>query len=82
MLIVVCIEEEDQLRSKEGKLYQPQTFEQYLKQLFAVFKKKGHNYCHQKDINGPGEFHAVLVRLWNEEKERMQCCNRCSKGNV
>ncbi len=56
---------------KKGKLYQPQTFEQYLKQLFIVFKKKGiYYYCHQKDFNGPGEFHAVLVRIWNEEREK------------
>jgi hypothetical protein len=54
---------------KKGKLYQPVTYEQYMKQLFSVFKKKGINYCHQKDFNGAGEFHGVLVELWKEERE-------------
>jgi hypothetical protein len=54
---------------KKDKLYQPVTYEQYMKQLFSVFKKKGINYCHQKDFNGAGEFHGVLVKLWREERE-------------
>jgi hypothetical protein len=55
---------------KKGELHQPQTFTQYMKQLFAVFKKKGINYCHQNDFNGEAEFHAVLVKLWKEGRKK------------
>jgi len=41
-----------------------------MKQLFAVFKKERINYCHQNDFNGEAKFHAVLVRLWKEEREK------------
>ena len=70
MLIVVCVEVEDQSRSKKRQTLPTPNLRAISETAFCRFQKKGINYCHQKDFNGPGEFHAVLVRLWNEEREK------------
>jgi hypothetical protein len=52
---------------EKGKIYQPSTFVQYIKQLFGRFHKKQIKYCYKSDFNGDGEFHAVIKRLWERE---------------
>jgi hypothetical protein len=52
---------------EKGKMYQPSTFVQYIKQLFGKFHEKQIKYCYKADFNGDGEFHAVIKRLWENE---------------
>ena len=53
-----------------GKVYQPSTFVQYIKQLFTKFKEKDIKYNYKTDFNGEGEFHAVVKRLWDNEMKK------------
>ena len=52
---------------EKGKMYQPTTFIQYIKQLFGKFHEKQIKYCYKDDFNGDREFYAVIKRLWENE---------------
>jgi len=51
-----------------GKHLQPSSWATLLKGLFAVFRKKNIQYNYATDINGDGEFHAVLASMWEAER--------------
>jgi hypothetical protein len=49
-----------------GKPLQPSTWDTNLKTLFAKFNEEGIQFKHLKHFNKDGEFHAVLIKQWQE----------------
>ncbi len=49
-----------------GKPLQPSTWDTNLKTLFAKFNEEGIQFKHLKHFNKDGEFHAVLMKQWQE----------------
>lgn len=65
ILMVVKWKKESGKKEEIGKPLQPNTFNQYMKLLFYLFKAKGIQFEYDKDFNRPGEFHGVLIDQWN-----------------
>ena len=49
---------------RKGLILEPKSFQYYVKLLFYVFKEKGMQHDWKKDINRKGEFHGVMITLW------------------
>ena len=47
-----------------GKTLESSTFVQYIKQLFAIFRKEGVEYDYLSDFNQDDKFHAVTKAMW------------------
>jgi len=51
---------------RKGSVLEPKAFQHYTKLLFYVFKLKGIRYNWKKDFWKQGEFHGVMVQLWDD----------------
>jgi hypothetical protein len=55
---------------KKGVPLQPNTFETYMKTLFMILRDKGIRYRFEKDFNGKGEFHGVVIQqVWEKARK-------------
>jgi len=55
--------------NKRGAPHEPVTFEKYMKDVFSQYRDMGIRYEFKKDFNEKGEFHGVLIDLWNKWKK-------------
>jgi hypothetical protein len=69
--LLLCALKWRNVKKKEyGKPLQPKTMAQLMKVLFTIFRAKHIKFNHKLDFNGPGEFHAVLKKQWEEERKK------------
>jgi hypothetical protein len=53
-----------------GKPLEPSTFAQYMKEIFVHFREHKIYFSHLSDLNGEGEYHAVLIKSWKQQMEK------------
>jgi len=51
---------------RKGSVLEPRAVQHYTKLLFYVFNPKGIKYNWKKDFWKKGEFHGVMVQLWDD----------------
>ena len=54
---------------RKGKPLQPNTFRNYIKQLFYVFRDKNITYDWEADFNSRGEFHGLMITMWEKTRK-------------
>jgi hypothetical protein len=69
-LLLCALKWRNQTKKDFGNPLQPRTMAQLMKVLFTTFKAKHIKFNHKYDFNGPGEFHAVLKKQWEEERKK------------
>ena len=69
-LTLCAIRWECTMGKRKGLTLDSNTFQQYMKVLFAVFTKQELEYNYVNDFNATGEFHGVVLGVWNEQKKQ------------
>ena len=54
---------------RKGLTLELNTFQHYMKVLFAVFTKQELEFNFRNDFNATGEYHGVIPGVWNEQKK-------------
>jgi hypothetical protein len=65
-LLICALKWRNLTKREYGKPLQPSTWDTNLKTLFAKFNEQGIQFKHLKHFNKDGEFHAVLMKQWQE----------------